>query len=122
ESSRAPCGGLPFPLCADRSRLLFAALGKQRLGLLVNPVADRHCDRRVGHGQANHGNTPSFHVQPCSSQDGARHFGTLVLGWHLLNHASAAFSPEFNQVMMSTLRKWYRSEFVQPVLVTLMLF
>jgi hypothetical protein len=44
------------------------------------------------------------------------------LGWHLLNHASAAFSPEFNQAMMFALRKWYRSEFVQPVLVTLMLF
>jgi len=46
----------------------------------------------------------------------------IFLGWHLLNHASAAFSPEFNQAMMTTLRRWYRSEFVQPVLVTLMLF
>lgn len=46
----------------------------------------------------------------------------IFLGWHLLNHASAAFSSEFNQAMMSTLRKWYRSEFVQPVLVTLVLF
>jgi hypothetical protein len=46
----------------------------------------------------------------------------IFLGWHLLNHATAAFSPEFNLAMMSTLRKWYRSEFVQPVLVTLMLF
>lgn len=44
------------------------------------------------------------------------------LAWHLLNHASATFSLEFNQAMMSTLRKWYRSELVQPVLVTLMLF
>jgi hypothetical protein len=46
----------------------------------------------------------------------------IFLAWHLLNHASAAFSHEFNQAMMTTLRKWYRSEFVQPVLVTLMLF
>ena len=46
----------------------------------------------------------------------------IFLAWHLLNHASAAFSLEFNQAMMSTLRKWYRSELVQPVLVTLMLF
>jgi hypothetical protein len=46
----------------------------------------------------------------------------VFLAWHLLNHASAAFSPEFSQMMMSTLRKWYRSETVQPVLVTLMLF
>jgi hypothetical protein len=46
----------------------------------------------------------------------------IFLAWHLLNHASAAFSSEFNQAMMSTLRKWYRSDFVQPVLVTLMLF
>ncbi len=46
----------------------------------------------------------------------------IFLAWHLLNHASAAFSPEFNHAMMSSLRKWYRSEWVQPVLVTLMLF
>ena len=46
----------------------------------------------------------------------------VFLAWHLLNHASAAFSPAFNQAMMSALRKWYRSELVQPVLVTLMLF
>jgi len=46
----------------------------------------------------------------------------IFLAWHLLNHASAAFSPEFNQATMSTLRKWYRSDLVQPVLVTLMLF
>jgi hypothetical protein len=46
----------------------------------------------------------------------------VFLGWHLLNHASAAFSPEFNQAMMNSLRKWYRSELVQPALVTLMLF
>jgi hypothetical protein len=46
----------------------------------------------------------------------------IFLAWHLLNHTSAAFSPEFNQTMMISLRKWYRSELVQPVLVTLMLF
>lgn len=46
----------------------------------------------------------------------------IFLACHLLNHASATFNPEFNQAMMLTLRKWYRSEFVQPVLVTLMLF
>jgi hypothetical protein len=46
----------------------------------------------------------------------------IFLGWHLLNHVTAAFSPEFNQAMMMSLRKWYRSELVQPVLVTLMLF
>ena len=46
----------------------------------------------------------------------------IVLSWHLLNHASAAFSLEFNHAMMITLRKWYRSELVQPVLVILMLF
>jgi hypothetical protein len=46
----------------------------------------------------------------------------IFLAWHLLNHASAAFSHEFNQAMMNSLRKWYRSEVVQPVLVTLMLF
>ena len=46
----------------------------------------------------------------------------IFLAWHLLNHATAAFSPEFNQAMMISLRKWYRSEWVQPVLVTLILF
>jgi hypothetical protein len=46
----------------------------------------------------------------------------IFLGWHLLNHASALFSAEFNQAMMITLRKWYRSGFVQPALLTLMLF
>jgi hypothetical protein len=46
----------------------------------------------------------------------------IFLAWHLLNHASAAFSSEFNQAMMSTLLKWYRSDLVQSVLVTLMLF
>ena len=46
----------------------------------------------------------------------------IFLSWHLLNHASAAFSHEFNQAMMKSLRKWYRSDVVQPVLVTLMLF
>ena len=46
----------------------------------------------------------------------------IFLAWHLLNHASAAFSLELNHAMMITLRKWYRSELVQPVLVSLMLF
>jgi len=46
----------------------------------------------------------------------------IFLAWHLLNHASAAFSAEFNQAMMNSLRKWYRSELVQPVLVMLILF
>ena len=46
----------------------------------------------------------------------------IFLVWHLVNHASAAFSLESNQAMMSALRKWYRSELVQPVLVTLILF
>jgi len=46
----------------------------------------------------------------------------IFLARHLLSHASAAFSPELDEAIMSTLRKWYRSELVQPVLVTLMLF
>jgi len=46
----------------------------------------------------------------------------IFLAWHQLNHARAAFSPEFNQGMMMSLRKWYRSELVQPLLVILMLF
>jgi hypothetical protein len=46
----------------------------------------------------------------------------IFLAWHLLNHMSAAFSLEFNEVMMNSLRKRYRSELVQPLLVTLMLF
>ena len=46
----------------------------------------------------------------------------IFLAWHLLNHASAVFSHEFNRAMMNALRKWYRSDLVQPVLVTLMMF
>ena len=46
----------------------------------------------------------------------------IFLAWHLLNHASAAFSHEFNEAMMKSLRKWYRSDVVQPVMVTLILF
>ena len=46
----------------------------------------------------------------------------IFLAWHLLNHARAAFSAELSQAMMNSLRKWYRSELVQPVLVILMLF
>jgi len=46
----------------------------------------------------------------------------IFLGWHLLNHASAVFSADFDQAMMTTLRKWYRSGLVQPALVTLVLF
>src|SRR5262249_12243509 len=44
------------------------------------------------------------------------------LALHLFNHASAALSLELNETMMKSLRTWYRSELVQPVLVTLMLF
>jgi hypothetical protein len=46
----------------------------------------------------------------------------IFLAWHLLNHASAAVSLEINQAMMDVLRKWYRSEFVQPLLIALVLF
>jgi hypothetical protein len=46
----------------------------------------------------------------------------IFLAWHLLNHASAIYSHEFNRAMMNALRKWYRSEVVQPLLVALMLF
>jgi hypothetical protein len=45
----------------------------------------------------------------------------IFLAWHLLNHVSAVLSFELNEAMMTALRKWYRSELVQPVLVTLML-
>ena len=44
------------------------------------------------------------------------------LAWHLLNHVSAVLSISLNEAMMKALRSWYRSELVQPVLVTLMLF
>src|SRR5579864_397713 len=36
----------------------------------------------------------------------------IFLAWHLLNHFSAAFSPELDEAIMSALRKWYRSELV----------
>src|SRR5262249_47982617 len=41
----------------------------------------------------------------------------IFLVWHLLNHASAALSLQVEEATMSALRQWYRSEYVQPVLV-----
>jgi hypothetical protein len=46
----------------------------------------------------------------------------IFLSWHLLNHLSAIYSLQLNEAMMDSLRKWYRSELIQPVLVILMLF
>ena len=46
----------------------------------------------------------------------------IFLALHLFNHASAALSLELNETMMKSLRTWYRSVLVQPVLITLMLF
>src|SRR5690242_10619174 len=43
----------------------------------------------------------------------------IFLAWHLLNHMTALWSFDTNEVMMKALRKWYRSDIVQPVLVAL---
>jgi hypothetical protein len=42
----------------------------------------------------------------------------IFLASHLLNHASAVFTHEFNRAMMNAFRKWYRSDVVQPLLDT----
>jgi hypothetical protein len=46
----------------------------------------------------------------------------IFLAWHLLNHMTAFLSIDANQAMMKVLRKWYRSELVQPLLVALFIF
>ncbi len=46
----------------------------------------------------------------------------IFLAWHLLNHMTAFLSMDANQAMMKVLRKWYRSELVQPLLVALFVF
>jgi hypothetical protein len=46
----------------------------------------------------------------------------IFLGWHLANHLTAAWSLETNKQIMDLLRGWYRSDFVQPVLVALFAF
>lgn len=43
----------------------------------------------------------------------------IFLAWHLLNHMTALWSFDTNEAMMKALRKWYRSDIVQPVLVAL---
>jgi len=46
----------------------------------------------------------------------------MFLAWHLANHVTAAWSLETNKQIMDLLRGWYRSDFVQPVLVALFAF
>jgi hypothetical protein len=43
----------------------------------------------------------------------------IFLTWHLLNHMTALWSFDTNEAMMKVLRKWYRSDIVQPILVAL---
>jgi hypothetical protein len=46
----------------------------------------------------------------------------IFLAWHLLNHMTALWSFDTNEAMMKVLRKWYRSDIVQPVLVALFVY
>ncbi|HZR03989.1 MAG TPA: hypothetical protein VFA81_12555 [Burkholderiales bacterium] len=46
----------------------------------------------------------------------------IFLAWHLLNHMTALWSFHTNEVMMKALRKWYRSDIVQPILVALFIY
>jgi succinate dehydrogenase/fumarate reductase cytochrome b subunit len=46
----------------------------------------------------------------------------IFLVWHLANHALAMFSPDANNATMLLLRTWYRSGFVQPILLALFLW
>jgi hypothetical protein len=46
----------------------------------------------------------------------------IFLAWHLLNHMTALWSFDTNEVMMKVLRKWYRSDIVQPILVALFVY
>jgi hypothetical protein len=46
----------------------------------------------------------------------------IFLAWHLMNHMTALWSFGTNEVMMKVLRKWYRSDIVQPILVALFVY
>jgi hypothetical protein len=46
----------------------------------------------------------------------------IFLAWHLANHVTAAWSLEENEKIMDSLRVWYRSDIVQPILVALFAF
>ena len=49
----------------------------------------------------------------------------VILGFvalHVGNHLTGFWSPETHIAVMKVLRKWYRSEVVEPILVALMLF
>ena len=74
--------------------------------LLYRPASSvpRHTRLRVAHG--------------CS----ALAILLIFLAWHLLNHSSAIYSLQLNETMMDAMRKWYRSELIQPALIILMLF
>ena len=45
-------------------------------------------------------------------------FGFLLL--HLINHGAAIWSAELHETIMGLFRLWYRSEWVEPVLLTLL--
>ena len=46
----------------------------------------------------------------------------MFLTWHLLNHMTAIWSLDLNKNIMDFLRGWYRSNLVQPMLITLIVF
>ena len=46
----------------------------------------------------------------------------MFLTWHLLNHMTAIWSLDLNKKVMDFLRGWYRSDLVQPMLITLIVF
>lgn len=47
---------------------------------------------------------------------------TIFLLLHLGNQASVVWSAEMHQIVMKVLRGWYRSPFVEPVVVALAAF
>ena len=46
----------------------------------------------------------------------------IFLAWHLFNHMTAIWSLDLNKKVMDTLRGWYRSDLVQPMLIALIVF
>src|SRR5215468_6307171 len=69
----APDGGLSIALCADRSRLLSAALRK-RICVLVDFLVGCPCHLRVEHAQAKNRNACFLYAELHPAESGARHF------------------------------------------------
>src|SRR5215831_20107742 len=118
--------GLSFAFRAHWSHLLSTTLPERRLRILVDPVGDRPCGSCVDHAQERLRHTRSLHTCPHYAESDPRYFGTVDRPY-LPRVASVeprerGFQPRVQPSDDEHAPEWYRSDLVQPVLVTLMLF